>query len=78
MNEPEEKPQWITVMGPHCTVCEEQSVVRVKEADYEAWNTRKLFIQEAFPYLSADERELLVSGTHSSCWDTLFDAEEEA
>jgi hypothetical protein len=29
-------------------------------------------IQSAFPMLSADERELLISGLHSECWERLM------
>ena len=35
-------------------------------------------VQDAFPYLSADEREMLISGICPTCWnDTFFDEEEE-
>ena len=33
-------------------------------------------IQEALPELSADQRELLISGTCPKCWDELFPPDE--
>ena len=30
------------------------------------------YIQDAFPFLSADLREQLISGTHPKCWTELF------
>lgn len=46
---------------------------------YSAWvrgdDTR--FVQDAFPHLSADDREFLVSGTIPEEWDELFPEEEE-
>jgi hypothetical protein len=33
--------------------------------------------QSAFPYLSAAEREFLISGICPNCWDLMFSAEEE-
>jgi transcriptional regulator GlxA family with amidase domain len=33
-------------------------------------------IQNAFPDMSAADREILISGTHAACWDKLFPGEE--
>jgi len=35
------------------------------------------YIQNAFPDLSGDEREFLLSGTCGKCWDKMFPEEEE-
>lgn len=37
-----------------------------------AWANRQMLIQEAFPTLSADEREFLLSGIAGDEWDTFF------
>ena len=34
-------------------------------------------IHECFPELSADEREMLISGVCPTCWDEMFPPEEE-
>lgn len=61
---------------PECTVCHKVSEVELPVGPYEAWRAGQL-IQVAFPDMSADDRELLVSGTHPPCWDALMgDAKE--
>jgi hypothetical protein len=34
-------------------------------------------VQEAFPYLSVDDREFIISGVCSKCFNALFDDEED-
>jgi hypothetical protein len=36
-----------------------------------------MLIQKAMPYLTADEREMFISGTCSDCWDKLFPESDE-
>lgn len=51
-----------------CPFCGEVNSVFVEKEDYEAYeNGAKA--QDVFPYLSADERELLISGICAKCWD---------
>jgi hypothetical protein len=45
--------------------------VFVNEADYWDWQDGAL-AQDAFPYLSADDRELLISGICPTCWEKSF------
>lgn len=35
------------------------------------------FVQDAFPMLSAEERELILTGVCSTCWDSSIPGEEE-
>lgn len=55
----------------YCPFCGEAHEVYVNEADYLDWQDGEL-AQNAFPYLSADERELLISGICSTCWSSLW------
>ena len=41
------------------------------------WRTLGVHLQNAFPYLSASERELIKSGTCGKCWDKMFPEEDE-
>ena len=41
-----------------CPFCGRVSEVDVYEEDYYAWNSGNKLVQDAFPYLSADEREI--------------------
>ena len=43
----------------------------VNEDDYYDYRDGKL-IQEAFPYLSIDEREIIISGMTPDMWDETF------
>jgi len=55
-----------------CVCCgEEYTTVKVHEEDYEKWKDGEL-VQVAFPYLTADERELFIMGICGICFDDLF------
>lgn len=54
-----------------CPICGERHYVEVFEKDFIAWRNGTL-IQDAFPYLSANERELLISGTCAECFSIFF------
>lgn len=54
-----------------CPKCGKIYKVRVYPEDWEDYQNGKL-VQDAFPYLSADERELLISKICPDCWDKLF------
>jgi len=60
----------------YCPFCGETNYVLVREEDYIAWQNGEL-AQIAFPYLSADEREMLISGICPTCWDEMFGSDEE-
>jgi hypothetical protein len=36
-----------------------------------------MYAQDAFPHLTADERELLISGTCGSCFNAMFPEDDE-
>jgi hypothetical protein len=59
-----------------CPFCGKDHFITVSFEDYEKWQAGEL-IQNAFPYLSADEREMLKTGICPSCWDKMFPPEEE-
>lgn len=60
----------IDITTPECTICDESSVVTVYKQDLMNW-WEGTYIQDAFPYLSDDIRELLITGTHPHCWDII-------
>lgn len=59
-----------------CPFCGHANFVEVNEDDYLDWQDGKL-AQDAFPYLSADEREMLISGICPTCWDGMFGGEDD-
>lgn len=58
-----------------CRTCVNSLTVTVKAVDLRRYK-RKVFIQDAFPYLSVGQREMLISNTCPTCWDRLFGEEE--
>ena len=58
-----------------CIHCNETSTITVDAASYRRWRSGAL-IQDAFPDMDADTRELLISGIHPACWDTMFGEEQ--
>lgn len=55
-----------------CPDCNKFNTVVVNERDYNVWCLGDTNVQDAFPSLSADEREILLTGICGSCWDRLF------
>lgn len=66
----------IKLQTPPCIVCWQTAIVEVPRAAWDTWNSskppRKAFVQDAFPMLTAADRELLISGMHDQCFDSLF------
>lgn len=57
--------------------CGNLTIAIVTRAEVNAYNAGA-FVQEAFPSLTADEREaIFMSGMCSECWDSLFEDEED-
>jgi hypothetical protein len=62
----------VEVVTNPCVVCKESSLVPVVEADYLRWQVEGMLVQQAFPEMPVDQRELLVTGTHPKCWDAMW------
>ena len=60
----------------NCIRCGESQHIAARTADLDAWIGGEL-IQNAMPYLSAGEREILISGVCETCFDNMFAGEEE-
>lgn len=55
-----------------CRMCGVDYIVFVNKDDFKDWYIGGVHAQEAFPYLSANERELLLSETCGECFDKMF------
>lgn len=64
------------IINTTCPFCGKTTPIQVRFADYHAWQNGKL-AQDVFPYLSADEREMLISGICPTCWDNVFSGGED-
>lgn len=58
-----------------CRYCTHVAVIPVSYEQIERWRGGEL-IQNVMPELSADQREMLISGTCPTCWDAMFPPEE--
>lgn len=54
-----------------CWNCKRDFTVTCNEVHYNAWKDGEL-IQEVMSYLTAGERELLISNTCDDCWHKMF------
>lgn len=57
-----------------CMACGNTSVLELTADETDRLNAGAM-VQNALPDRDADFRELLISGTHSSCWDAMFGEE---
>lgn len=55
-----------------CCHCNKVYTISVNPDDLDLWLQGTEFIQDTMPYLTAGERELLISQTCDTCWDKLF------
>lgn len=54
-----------------CFHCGQANKILVESAKLEAWRNGA-YIQDAFHDLDADDRELIMTGTHPECWNNMF------
>ena len=54
-----------------CFSCGKVSIMILNKTDYNSWKT-KVYVQQAFPYLTASQREMVINGMHPECFDKLF------
>lgn len=59
-------------LNAQCRMCGMTYSIMYNREDMISWLAGEGFIQDLLPYLSTGERELLISGTCSDCFDKLF------
>ena len=59
-----------------CIGCLKVSEVEVSDSGFHEWHGGA-HVQDAFPELSSDDREMLISGTCPKCWDEIFADEDD-
>lgn len=60
-----------------CSHCSCTYDLLVNPEDVISWQAGSGYIQDLMPYLTAAERELLISGTCDNCWTNMFGSDEE-
>lgn len=63
-------------IGYTCSECHETTKLSLDREKYEEW-THGALIQNVFPNLTEDQRELMISGICGKCFDSLFYGEDE-
>ena len=63
-------------VGCQCVSCNDVHILLVNSEDLQRWKDGAL-IQDAMPYLSPDEREILISGVCGRCFDAMFGEGED-
>lgn len=58
-----------------CIACGSETEMLLNADKFAAWQSG-MFVQDVWPEMTPDERELLLTGIHANCWDEMFrDAE---
>lgn len=65
----------MTTRSIECGVCHKTKHVTAPAEQFAAFD-RGVFAQRAFPGMSEDDRELLISQTCGPCFDALFDEDQ--
>ena len=61
-----------------CHICGEDKVLELHPEDVEEYlSPNRRYVQDIFPYLNAEERELLISRTCPKCWEKMFALPDE-
>ena len=59
-----------------CKHCGKESVFCFDELEYQKLFVENQYIQDVFPNLSNEDREVMISGTHPNCWKEMFEDHE--
>lgn len=71
----DEEDEATTDIETDCPFCNKHYTFTVQRKDYVKYK-RGMHVQEAFPYLDEEKRELLISNICPECWGKMFDKED--
>jgi hypothetical protein len=57
--------------------CNEDTDFILDETEYQRLIINNEYIQDVFPLLGKEEREMMISGTHPKCWIEMFGSEDD-
>lgn len=60
-----------------CESCGQLYILDVDKKDFNDYMYHVRYIQDAMPYLTAGERELILSKTCNTCYNKMFEMEDE-
>lgn len=62
---------YVLVNTPACIGCGHTTQLTLLRSEVDMYR-KGAYVQDAFPHMPADEREMIISGTHPTCWDRMF------
>ncbi|MBP3752154.1 MAG: WYL domain-containing transcriptional regulator [Pyramidobacter sp.] len=65
------------MISTQCPFCSQETEIPINLIDLFSWEVDGLPAQDAFPYLTDDQREMIISGTCPSCWCSLYEQDED-
>ena len=68
---------YCVVVQGNCAVCSKQKTLYIPESEWLDWRNDAGHIQDVLKSVSADDRELLLSGTCGLCFDAMFAGEDD-
>lgn len=77
MPESPKRPDITVSLRIECELCGGEFTVEVGKEDYDRYRATSVLCQDAFPYLTEDERELIISQTCGPCWERLWEDEPD-
>lgn len=66
----------LVTVNIQCISCHNWREVSFQRRDYDKWQGGEL-IQNAFPYLNADDREMIKTHICPKCWNDMFGDDDE-
>ena len=60
-----------------CSHCGQLFIINVNKKDFNKYINHEEYIQDAMPYLTAGERELILSKTCNDCYNKMFGLEDD-
>jgi hypothetical protein len=69
----------MNVITKKCVVCKQNGMLEDVDAlGFLMWSEMGEDILKALPDLDADQRELLMTGTHAHCWEKMWGPDDDA
>ncbi len=60
-----------------CNHCGQLFIINVNKKDFNKYTNHEKYIQDAMAYLTAGERELILSKTCNDCYNKMFELEDD-
>ena len=63
----------LTILNITCLLCNKPYVITVNKDDFTDYYSNGKLIQDCFPYLTAGERELIITKICNTCFDKIYE-----